>query len=91
MLIFFFFTGSGNQEKLNYVQYKKNGLFIKFEINWVKKHLITGALIWITVKKNCSKFVFIQNLIICFLVCPSMTTMTRDKGGGVIYDCINIK
>ena len=32
--------------------------------------------------KNCSKFVFLQNLIICFLVCLFMTAMTGDKGGG---------
>ena len=52
------------------------------------------ALIWITffggftvkyrVKplKNCSKFVFLQNLIICFLFCPYMTAMPGDRGGG---------
>ena len=45
------------------------------------------ALIWITVfggftLKNCLKFVFFINFIIFFLVCPFMTAMTGDKGGG---------
>ena len=43
-----------------------------------------------TVKK-LFKVCFLQNLIICFLVCPFMTAMTGDKGV-VIYDpppCMN--
>ena len=55
---------------------------------------LSVALEWITVLailplnnsknvKNCSKFVFFHNLIVCFLVCSSMTPMVEDKGGHI--------
>ena len=49
-------------------------------------HYWPPLLFFFKTVKNCSKFVFFQNLIIFFLVCPFMTAMTEDKTrGGVIY------